>query len=171
MAFDCLNHEVQRVKANGSFSNSKQTSLCISQGSVLRPLLFKTYINDLFYAVKGTEICNYAEDATIFACSSDLGSVLESLTLSLRFENSYMKMNEDKSHLLVFGNKDDEVNFKNQVHNFCKKASKKLHALARASRYTDKLRLELTMTSFVMSHLNYFRLLCGCFTQRKYFQF
>ena len=29
--------------------------------------------------------------------------------LSLWFENNYIKMNEDKSHLLVFGNKDDET--------------------------------------------------------------
>ena len=77
-------------------------------------LLFNIYINDFFYLVKDTEICNYADDTTIFACGSDLGSVLESLEgdaalLSLWFENNYVKMNEDKSHLLVFGNKDNEV--------------------------------------------------------------
>ena len=83
--------------------------------------------------------------------------------------------------LLVFGNKDDEVtvnisgsfikesdeekllgvtldktqNFKNHVNNLCKKASQKLHVLARVSRYMDKPQLELTMTSFVMSHFSY----------------
>ena len=211
-AFDCLNHELliaklsaygfsrsalklihsylserqQRVKVNGSFSTSKQTSLGVPQGSVLGPLLFNIYINDFFYLVKDTEVCNYADDTTIFACGSDLVSVLESLEgdaalLSLWFENNYMKMNEDKSHLLVFGNKDDKVtvnisgslikesdeekllgvtldktlNFKNHVTNLCKKASQKLHALARVSRYMDKPQLELTMTSFVMSHFSY----------------
>ena len=29
--------------------------------------------------------------------------------LSLWFENNYMKMNEDKSHLLVFGSKSEDV--------------------------------------------------------------
>ena len=143
------------MKVNGSFSTSKQTSLGVPQGSVLGPLLFNIYINDFFYLVKDTEICNYADDTTIFACGSDLGSVLRSLEgdaalLSLWFENNYMKMNEDKSHLLVFGNKDDEVtvnvsgsrikesdeekllgvtldetlNFKSHVNTLCKKASK-----------------------------------------------
>ena len=85
-----------------------------SQGPVLGPLLFNLYINDFLYLVKDTEICNYADDTTIFACGSDLSSILEPLErdatlLSLWFENNYMKMSEDKSHLLVFGNKDDET--------------------------------------------------------------
>ena len=211
-AFDCLNHELliaklsaygfsrsalklihsysnerqQRVKINGSFSTSKQTSLGVPQGSFLGPLLFNIYINDFFYLVKDTEICNYADDTTVFACGSDLGSILESLEgdaalLSLWFENNYMKMNEDKSHLPVFGNTDNEVtvnisgslikesdeekllgvtldktlNFKTHVTNRCKRASQKLHALARVSRYMDKPQLELTITSFVMSHFSY----------------
>ena len=41
-------------------------------------------------------------------------SILKSLEkdaslLSLWFENNYMKMNEDKSHLLVFGSKGEDV--------------------------------------------------------------
>ena len=87
-----LSERQQRVKINGSFSTSKQTSLGVPQGSVLGPLLFNIYINDFFYLVKDTEVCNYADDTTIFACGSDLVSVLESLEgdaalLSLWFEN------------------------------------------------------------------------------------
>ena len=85
-------------------------------------------------------------------------------------------MNEDKSHLLVLGSKDEEatvisfrslvqesdeekflgmtldrtLSFKTHVSNLCKKASQELHALARVSKYMEKSQLELTMTSFVM---------------------
>ena len=46
--------------------------------------------------------------------SSDICSILKSLEegaslLPLWLENNYMKVNEDKSHLFVFGSKDDEV--------------------------------------------------------------
>ena len=89
-----------------------------------------------------------------------------------------MKMNEDRSNLLVFGSKGDvasvsisgpfiqesdeekllgltldrRLNFKNHVSNLCKKASQKLHALARVSKYMEKSKLELIITSFIMSH-------------------
>ena len=137
------------------------------------------------HLVKDTDICNHADDTTIFACGSNLVSILESLEriatlLSLWFENNYMKMNEDKSHLLVFGNKDDEatvnisgslieecdkekllgvaldkkLNFKTHMNDLCKKATQKLHALARVSRYMETRQLELTRTSFVMSHFS-----------------
>ena len=157
-----------------------------SQSTIIGIIAFSIFINDFFYLVKGTEICNYADDTTIFACGSDMCSILKLLEgdasqLSLWFENNNMKMNEDKSHLLVFGSNGEDVsvnisgsliqesdeekllgltldrrlNFKNHVSNLCKKASQKLHALARVSKYMEKSKLELTMTSFVMSHFSY----------------
>ena len=45
--------------------------------------------------------------------------------------------------------------FQNHVSNLCKKASQKLHAQAGVSKYMDKSKLELTMTSSVMSHFSY----------------
>ena len=133
-----------------------------------------------------TENCNYADDTPIFACGSDMSSILKSLEedaslLSLWFKNNYMKMNEDKSQLLICGSKGEDVsvsisgsliqesdeekllgltldrklNFKNHVSNLCKNASQKLHALARVSKYMEKSQLELAMTSFVMSHVSY----------------
>ena len=53
---------------------------------------------------------------------------------------------------------DKKPNFKTHVNNLCKKASQKLHALARVSRYMETPQLELTMTSFIMSHFSYWPL-------------
>ena len=60
--------------------------------------------------MKDTGICNYADDTTIFVCGTELDPILKSLgkdasLLSNWFANNYMKMNDDKSHLLVLGNK------------------------------------------------------------------
>ena len=93
-----------------------------------------------------------------------------------------MKLNEEKSHLLIFGAKnngmtlnigasqiaesesekllgvtlDSKLNFNVHVNQLCAKASQKLYALARVSNYTDTEKVKLIMRSFfIMSHFSY----------------
>ena len=60
-----LENRHQRVKINGSFSTYKQLSLGVPQGSVLGPLFFNIFINDLLLSIQDSDICNYADDTTI----------------------------------------------------------------------------------------------------------
>ena len=48
-----------------------------------------------------------------------------------------------------------KLNFKSHVNSLCKKASQKLHALARISTYMEKTQLELTITTFMVSHFRF----------------
>ena len=49
------------------------------QGSVLGPLSFNIYINNLFYLTDMTDVCNYADDTTFHANELDLKSLITRL--------------------------------------------------------------------------------------------
>ena len=78
---DYLTNGQQRVKANGSFSSWKDLRRGVPQGSGLGPLLFNIYINDLLLFIQNSDICNYADDTTIYSCDKSLDVNLFSIYL------------------------------------------------------------------------------------------
>ena len=102
---------------NGSFCTWTKTVVGVPQGSVLGPLLFNIYLNDLFLFLEETEVCNYADDTTIYTCGPNVENVLaklenDALVISEWFPNNRMKLNEDKCNLMIFGGKSNEVSVK-----------------------------------------------------------
>ena len=63
-----LSKKHQRVNVNSTFGYWKEIRFGVPQGSVLGPSLFNVFVNDTIVLVRCTNISNYADDTTIFAC-------------------------------------------------------------------------------------------------------
>ena len=103
----------QCVSINGALSKFLPVSSGVPQGSVLGPLLYTLFVNELpavldnsSEAKKAEHICCFADDTTLTCQNSDHSQLSSQLTESYTKVSTYMvnnglKLNDDKSHLVV----------------------------------------------------------------------
>ena len=60
-----------RTKVNSSFNAWSELLRGVPQCSVLGPILFNIYLNDLFYLSEMTEVLNFADDTTFYVRDKD----------------------------------------------------------------------------------------------------
>ena len=91
-----LSNRKQRTKVNSSYSDWYDIIRGVPQRSILGPLLLNLFINDLFLFLGRTNICNFAEDNTIYRCDSDLEIILEELQHEMKILLDWFKINSMK---------------------------------------------------------------------------
>ena len=98
----------QRTKVGNKFSKLRIISTGVPQGSILGPLFFNIFINDLFLFIETTPLCNYADDNTMYSSDKNFNIVISRLRhdftiISEWFYENYMLLNPDKCHFLSLG--------------------------------------------------------------------
>ena len=104
-----LSDRFQRVRCNGSYSNWLPVRCGLPQGSLLGPLLFKIFINDVNYCVATSSLRLYADDTTQYSssvCSMTLEFNLNADIPRLKewFTYNYLGINSTKTQAMVLGN-------------------------------------------------------------------
>ena len=166
LVHDYLSNRKQRTKVNRTYSSWLEIVFGVAQGSIIGPFLFNIFLADLFFILSDVDITSYADDNTPHLMADDINGVIASLEQTSKalfewFENNLLKSNAEKFHLLVSPSDavnlrvseydiknsecekllgvefDNKLTFEKHVTDICRKASRKIYALARIAPYMD----------------------------------
>ena len=112
-----LTNRFQRCKIENVFSSWREITTGVSESSILGPLPFNIFINDIFLFVQSSNVCNYADDNTLFAFGKNIDEVTRKLQndffcLDKLFFNKFFVLNSDKCHFMTLGTPNTIPNFK-----------------------------------------------------------
>ena len=97
-SFQLINHYLsyrkQRTKIGSAYSDWANVIRGIPQGSIVGPLLFNIFINDIFFVLEKSYICNF----TLFSQGNNLPLILNNLEHDMRNLLYWFKINSFKAN-------------------------------------------------------------------------
>lgn len=103
-----LSNRQQRTKVNNTISDSRAIAVGVPQGSILGPLLFVIYVNDLPLQVQRCKMVLYADDTAIFYAAKSMEEVESVLVSEMNKIEQWLQcnkltLNASKSKYMLFG--------------------------------------------------------------------
>ena len=105
--FSYLDNRKQFVSINGFESSHRNIKSGVPQGSVLGPLLFLIYINDLAFSVKHSTVHHFADDTNLLCINKSLKTLYKNMNYDLRgitdwLNGNKISLNASKTEFVIF---------------------------------------------------------------------
>ena len=102
-----LANRKQFVVACGESSGMREVACGVPQGSILGPLLFIIYINDLVPSITSDAVCLFADDSSIVNYGKTIEEVSQKTRASIEearkwFSCNKLKLNDNKTQVVTF---------------------------------------------------------------------
>ena len=106
----------QRTKIGDSFNKYQRIITGVPQGSILGPLFFNIFINDLFLSIDISTLYNYADDNILQTSGNDANAVINKLKQDFSkifkwFSEDFMILNPNNCYFLTVGFQDAQSSF------------------------------------------------------------
>ena len=103
-----LMNRQQLTMFDGVSSQVKEITCGVPQGSILGPLLFLIYINDLPYSTDNLQYILFADDTSVFSKNSNPSTLFNHVNTQFRSIKSWMKANKlilniEKTNYILYG--------------------------------------------------------------------
>lgn len=171
-----LMHRKQYVEVGGERSLLGEQLYGVPQGSVLGPLLFNIYVNDLPLFLEGEKCILFADDTTLYASGRDIHALRASVDSLLTqtkkwFELNNLKLNDEKTqkltitsnkllppqeHVTLLGiNLDSHLTWGSQVDRVCSRVASNLYVIRKLGEIVPVHVVRVAYRALIESHLTY----------------
>lgn len=181
-----LKSRLQRVSMDGQNSEWKEVKFGVPQGSILGPLLFLLYINDLPSNLQADLISLYVDDASFLNKDEKRELLDEKSKKTLKqaeawFQANNMKMNRNKTQYLTFETRptadkslkflgiflEPNMKFKQHIESLTKKLSIATYTMRRSKQLAGKIAAKHAYFGYFHSLLSYGILFWGRSSESK----
>ena len=172
----------QRVKIGDAYSKWEKVTKGVPQGSILGPMFFNIFLNDLFYHINTIKLNAYADDEQLYDSDKDPVALEKHLKDGVNVANTWYKdngmiVNPNKHEAIIFGKTnhvfsfavkesielfglvmDKDLSFNEHISKICKTINNQFNVMIRFRNLIPRNITTKLYKTFILPHFYY----CSC---------